>query len=257
MTPQTECVIHRASTSAASRIYELKVVAFARYLGYTIYQSPRSLSYVSDLVEQTSDDPDHYLFVAVSRQKIVGYYYARKQNPRFLLNYIAVAQEARGLGFGQALLDHYEMMAETLGCNVLSLDVFESNLAARHWYERRGYVARESSSLLLLATDRRITAQFELEFAPQDLRDALGQEMSQGFSKLSSKCGQGSVVVGLIANHASKLLSYEGIEPGDALDAINACFWKTRDTLIAPVCRVHEKWKVLDSERITRMEKLI
>ncbi|MCR9120932.1 MAG: GNAT family N-acetyltransferase [Phyllobacteriaceae bacterium] len=57
----------------------------------------------------------------------------------FLLDGIAVAPDARGLGIGTALLDAVEKEAVSHGCPTIRLDVIDTNPRARALYERRGY----------------------------------------------------------------------------------------------------------------------
>lgn len=64
----------------------------------------------------------------------------RQLEPKiFLLDGIAVAPEARGMGIGTALLDAVEEEAERHGCRTIRLDVIDTNPRARALYERRGY----------------------------------------------------------------------------------------------------------------------
>lgn len=57
----------------------------------------------------------------------------------FLLDGIAVAPDARGLGIGTALLEAVELEAGRRGCRTVRLDVIDTNPRARALYERRGY----------------------------------------------------------------------------------------------------------------------
>ncbi len=59
----------------------------------------------------------------------------------FLLDGIAVADDARGMGIGTALLDAVEDKARQRNCDRVRLDVIDTNPRARALYERRGYIA--------------------------------------------------------------------------------------------------------------------
>ncbi len=240
----------------AECIYNMKVLAFGDYLHYTIYQSPRSVTYLRNLITQGTERTGHYIFVLTNwNNSIVGYYHALKSGTEFFLNYIVVTEMVRGLGFGQRLLNHYETTARMLGCNSVSLDVFKSNAIAHQWYYRMGYRQCSDSNVAILAMNREVLSRFKLEFLPQSLDLAYHEESEQGFSKLECLCGVGKVTVGLIADHACKLLSFEGIEREDAIAAVHSQFWKTRNSLIVSSPDMITEWVVLESEKTIRLSK--
>lgn len=55
------------------------------------------------------------------------------------LDYIAVSEEARGLGVGTRLLEEFELLARHKKASRVSLDVVGSNPRAKSLYERFGY----------------------------------------------------------------------------------------------------------------------
>lgn len=63
------------------------------------------------------------------------------ENTRFLMDGLFVAQEARGMGVGTALLDAISEEAHRRGYAELRLDVIDSNPRAKALYERQGFVA--------------------------------------------------------------------------------------------------------------------
>lgn len=58
-----------------------------------------------------------------------------------LIDGLAVAAEARGLGVGTALLDAIEDEARQRGLSKVRLEVIDTNPRARALYERRGFIA--------------------------------------------------------------------------------------------------------------------
>lgn len=62
-----------------------------------------------------------------------------EENIRFLIDGIFVAEEARGLGAGTALIEALGHEALARGFHELRLDVMETNGRARALYERRGF----------------------------------------------------------------------------------------------------------------------
>jgi len=69
---------------------------------------------------------------------------------RLLMDGIAVAAEARGLGLGTALLEAIIKHARVLGLAELRLDVIDSNPRARALYERMEFVAGDVQHMGLL-----------------------------------------------------------------------------------------------------------
>lgn len=63
------------------------------------------------------------------------------QSDILLMDGIAVAPAARGMGLGTTLLDGIRDEAARRGCAKVRLDVIDTNLRARALYERRGFQA--------------------------------------------------------------------------------------------------------------------
>ena len=60
---------------------------------------------------------------------------------------IMVSEAARGQGVGSALLSAIKEKAAKLDCTTIRLDVVDTNPRARALYERRGFVARETTGI--------------------------------------------------------------------------------------------------------------
>ena len=72
----------------------------------------------------------------------------RKCEPEMLLmDGIFVAESARGLGIGSALLDQICEEARQMGCKDARLDVIDTNPRARALYERRGFTPKATLRL--------------------------------------------------------------------------------------------------------------
>ncbi|WP_235820454.1 GNAT family N-acetyltransferase [Falsiruegeria litorea] len=65
----------------------------------------------------------------------------------FVLDGIFVAEGARGLGVGTALLEAGHEQAQTLGLSRVELDVIDANPKAQALYERMGYVVTKQEDL--------------------------------------------------------------------------------------------------------------
>ena len=71
-------------------------------------------------------------------------------NQRFLLDGICVAQNARGMGIGSALMAAVCTEAAKRGYGAVRLDVIDTNWRAKALYERLGFVAEKTTSIGIL-----------------------------------------------------------------------------------------------------------
>jgi len=71
-------------------------------------------------------------------------------NDRFLLDGICVAQNARGMGIGSALMAAICTEAAKRGYSAVRLDVIDTNWRAKALYERLGFVVEKTSSIGIL-----------------------------------------------------------------------------------------------------------
>jgi len=67
-------------------------------------------------------------------------YERQPQESELLMDGIAVEQDMRGKGIGTKLLDELKQYARENGYSRIRLDVIDTNPAARHLYERQGFI---------------------------------------------------------------------------------------------------------------------
>jgi ribosomal protein S18 acetylase RimI-like enzyme len=244
----------------AEAIYKLKTEAFgAGYLRYTIYLAPESVRYLRDLLAQGPAQSRHSIYVACQSREIIGYYEVIHSGDDFLLNYIGVTDRAKGSGLGNHLLNHFEQTGAVAGCRRFTLDVFDSNIPARDWYWRRGYRTLASSFQVCLPLGFLDSKEAPvLDFRREDWEAALREELLRGFSKVTCRCGPGTVTVGLIAGRVSKLLSREGVDLQSAVASIDAHLRDQRENLIlAGLPEIPAEWVGLPSEKVLRLAKSV
>lgn len=63
------------------------------------------------------------------------------------INYLAVAAECRGRGFGRRMMDAAEARLRAMGCPKINLQIRKSNPAAIGFYRSLGFVEDESVSM--------------------------------------------------------------------------------------------------------------
>jgi len=83
--------------------------------------------------------PNSFNFVAELEGSVVGYIVAWGENELHLAN-LAVAPKSRRQGIGRKLVVACEGFARSVGARSLYLEVRESNMAARRFYENSGFV---------------------------------------------------------------------------------------------------------------------
>ena len=148
-----ETGIRVARVQDAHQIYDFLIEAFGgRYLPYTIFQSPQSITYLQRLIKQGIDQSGHIFHVLERSSVVKGFYNAVVRQRDFFLNYIAVGKSERSVGVGQALLNHFEAQGAFFGCRQYVLDVFESNQTAYRWYLKHGYFLDSMNFQVRLST---------------------------------------------------------------------------------------------------------
>ena len=112
-------------------------------LGFTRENAPRFTAFATDdtrlkyqmMVEKRP------MYVYLHEGKVVGYYsFGITENGNIELNNLAVLPEFRHLGIGEKLVIDCMKKAKQLGFSILQFNaVVETNIHARHLYERLGF----------------------------------------------------------------------------------------------------------------------
>ena len=66
----------------------------------------------------------------------------------FYINMLAAYPQYRGMGFGSALMGRVDALARAAGCDLVSIEVFETNAGALRLYRRFGYELQESRAMV-------------------------------------------------------------------------------------------------------------
>lgn len=252
--------IHRARPEQAPAIYDLLVKGFGgNYLPYTIYQTPRSVGYLAQLIAEAHRQSEQQLFVLKWDGRICGYYHAVLRERQLLLNYIAIASDVKGRGLGGALLRHFEEIGTDTRCHSLTLDVFGTNPFAREWYFRHGYHLAAESYHVRLTVDSLMNSgdgAFPLSLDSTAWTRAREAEDRYGFSKVECECGPGHLTLGLIAGTAWKLLNFDGVTLEAAALAIAKHWRDERPILIVSGVRALPRiGTVLSADKTARLVK--
>jgi ribosomal protein S18 acetylase RimI-like enzyme len=99
-----------------------------------------------DIELKLAFQPELFL-VGESAGSVAATVMAGYEGHRGWINYLAVAPEARGLGFGRRMMESAEAELVKLGCPKINLQVRSTNRDALGFYERLGFRTDDSVSL--------------------------------------------------------------------------------------------------------------
>ena len=86
-------------------------------------------------------------FIGVLEERLIGSVMAGYDGHRGWLYSLAVAEDARGNGYGRALVEHAERALKLIGCPKLNLQIMANKPEARGFYAKLGYQMDEVVSL--------------------------------------------------------------------------------------------------------------
>jgi ribosomal protein S18 acetylase RimI-like enzyme len=254
-TGANQVTLRSAIPEDALAIYLLKQRAFgSSHLKFTIYRSAKTVRYIRALIADSS--APHAFRAWDDAGKLLGYSHARHMGNEFFLNYIVVAPSARGLGIGTALLNQFEADARKNTCDVLGLDVCDSDCSVVRWYLAAGFKQVSQSYLYRIGLQDTQTKGALIDIDPLALDAALTVEQHMGFGKIVGRIGNAEVSVGLIDGSCCKLLGFTGTTLQAASAAITRRFVGQRSELIVssqhPLPRVRTE---LASQKSLRLQK--
>lgn len=122
---------------------------------------PGTTKYTRQELEQIFTNPSTPVFVALdSLEQVVGYAFCVLQNPPFSTNMkpvktlyiddLCVDETCRGQQVGTLLFEYVKRFAKEQGCYDVTLNVWEGNNNARHFYEKMGMFVKETQMEILL-----------------------------------------------------------------------------------------------------------
>ena len=91
-----------------------------------------------DIATKLASQPK-LLLVGVLDTRVVAVVMAGYEGHRGWINYLAVAPDHQGAGYGRAIMAHAEQLLRELGCPKVSLQIRRDNAEAVGFYSRLGY----------------------------------------------------------------------------------------------------------------------
>ena len=93
------------------------------------------------------NDPVKDIHRKLRVQRLVATVMAGYEGHRGWINYLAVAREWRGRGFGRRLVDEAEARLRAMGCPKINLQIRRSNTEAVGFYRSLGFTEDDSLSM--------------------------------------------------------------------------------------------------------------
>ncbi len=115
---------------------------------------PGTTKYTAGELAELLKQEDKPIYVAVDEDDVcMGYAFCQLQEQPFSTNMVpfkslfiddlCVDQQARGRHIGESLFEYVKQRAKELGCYEVTLNVWEGNTPAEHFYERMGMKTKE------------------------------------------------------------------------------------------------------------------
>lgn len=117
--------------------------------------------YAEEELENLIEGEETIIYVAVNEEdEVIGYAFCMLKEQPFSTNMVpfhsmyiddlCVDQTARGLHVGQALFEYVKQEAKKRGCYEITLNVWEGNSSAKHFYEKMGLTPQKTQMEFIL-----------------------------------------------------------------------------------------------------------
>ena len=113
-----------------------------------------------DLVQMFADDSRPVYVATDEKDNVLGYAFCIVRDLRsvstmhphlsMFIDDLCVNERARGIHIGETLFNHVKQQAKALGCRDITLNVWEGNDGARHFYDKMGMKVRETNMEIML-----------------------------------------------------------------------------------------------------------
>jgi ribosomal protein S18 acetylase RimI-like enzyme len=120
---------------------------------------PHTTKYSEQELETLLADPQRPVFV-YDEEGVLGYAFCQVSEVRdnlllhdgrtLYIDDICIDERARGRHIGQALFEHVRSYASSIGCRNITLNVWEGNDPALHFYRKMGMQVQKTTMELLL-----------------------------------------------------------------------------------------------------------
>ncbi len=178
-----------------------------------IHASIRPDIFISGTTKYTKDellaifaDDKRPVYVAANEaDEVLGYAFCILKEQPFSTNMVpftsmfiddlCVDASARGMHLGQQLFEFVKSEARRLGCYEVSLNVWEGNDSARHFYEKMGMGVKETQMEYVLDRDEKSPVQAEEKHSEQAVPECLEIYVDGSYNKVTQEFSYGMVVL--------------------------------------------------------------
>ena len=135
--------IEPAQIADISKIINIHKDTFScNFYNLTVFSSPRYDQYVKDLMSMH----DHLFKVVLVNNHIIGYFHLLLENDHLHLNYVCIAKNYWGRGYGSNILFYIIQIAREMKINKISLDVMASDDRALDLYKKYNFDSERTCS---------------------------------------------------------------------------------------------------------------
>ena len=149
-------MIRRANKKDIKRIIELlRQVSMVHYNLRPDIFKPKTTKYNEEQVENILEDENKTVFLFCDEENIHGYAFCEIKNTKddillqdnktIYIDDICVDEKIRGKHIGKKLYNYVLDYAKSIGCNMVTLNVWEGNDAAIKFYRNMGMKVRKTT----------------------------------------------------------------------------------------------------------------
>jgi len=243
-------IFRKANIDDADAIAGLVKEAFADYhVEKMIYGCHGIVQYLKDQLSIDDDLSDAATFVAVLGSEIcaVAQFKRMQKNKTLYLNYICAAKRLRRKKMGSRLLG-FSLENESYDYDRVALDVFESNVNAKSWYDNLGFSLNEEKNWAVITPDKKDCDSGCLTDLPQSKTCY----QKYGFSQLSVLTKSNTYTVGILGDKYYRLSNGDILEDSAAIQALKRFDSKRKFLLITSMLP-----SFLEDVRVNRFAKTL
>ena len=246
-------VLEMARPEDAANLQRMLTTVFTdNFIGYTIYQSPQSATFLRTLIENPRSN---YIRVWRHGDEITAFSQSSLQDHSAHLGFIGVAPEQQGNGFAKLLLEDLIGYVKQSERTMLTLDVFEDNEKPFRWYHKRGFKEQERYQLARIRLEPFLDGSPPISVHSGELSQALENENEQGFGNVSATLNGQPLELGLVGGRRLRLRSGE-LSLVELLPALASAFASSRESLIVSGKDFSFPDEVFESRDVTVRMKL-
>lgn len=121
------------------KVEDSEVSLFCRLYNQVFYSLPNSATMTPEEVRKWMADSRQYLFFIQEEEQILGFLIVIDQEKELEIDSLGILEEYRRKGLAKRVMQRVEIMAETLGKEILSLGVSSINIPAFSLYKDIGF----------------------------------------------------------------------------------------------------------------------